>query len=96
MIQWFKKVNQEFGRKPLKANSKRNLTENNTSIQGQWTNTMWNQYPKHLMENSYTVPKQEVQLLPRKLNLERKVFPHPTTKRIRSKPAFDDNQLDPS
>jgi large subunit ribosomal protein L43 len=50
VVDWFKKVNSEFGRRPLKHNSVKVVTETK-SIQGQWHETLWNQYPKHMMQN---------------------------------------------
>ena len=43
------KVNSEFGRKPLKHNCVKVVSETK-SIQGGWHETLWNQFPKHMME----------------------------------------------
>ena len=47
---WLEKVNQEFGRRPIKHNGRKNMTEEKVSIQGGWKKNMWNQFPKHMME----------------------------------------------
>jgi large subunit ribosomal protein L43 len=41
IIGWLKKVNSEFGRRPLKHNSVKVVAEHK-SIQGEWTDTLWN------------------------------------------------------
>ena len=42
VVSWFEKVNSEFGRKALKHAGDKNLTRERESIQGKWTNTLWN------------------------------------------------------
>lgn len=40
VFDWLKKVNSEFGRRPLKHNSNK-VVSNIKSIQGEWTDTLW-------------------------------------------------------
>ena len=50
VIEWFEKVNREFGRMALKHGGDKNLTNEKPSIQGKWRSDLWAQYPKHLLE----------------------------------------------
>ena len=50
VIEWFQKVNREFGRMALKHGGDKNLTNEKPSIQGKWRSDLWSQYPKHLLE----------------------------------------------
>ena len=56
VIGWFERSNTQFGRRPLRHAGNKNLTTEKKSIQGEWTNTLWNQYPKHMIEARRTVP----------------------------------------
>ena len=54
---------------------------------------MWNQYPKHLMEPKREIPMTFVPMKPPKEIKTKQVFPHRSTKVIRKKYAFEDNQV---
>ena len=90
VLTWFKKVNKEFGRRPMKHNGIENLTQSKESIQGKWHETMWNQYPKHLMEPKIHIPVTEVTNKPMRPIREKKVRPDRITKVIRKKYTFED------
>ena len=93
-MQWFEKVNNEFGKRPMKHNGMEVLTRTqNQSIQGQWNDSMWNQYPKHLMEPKREIPMHMVPMKPDKPILEKQVRPHRNTKVIRKKYAFEDKNF---
>ena len=88
---WFSKVNKEFGKRPMKHNGKDRLNvTGKESIQGQWNETMWNQYPKHLMEPKITIPSTPFVALPLREIKEKKVKISRTTKIIRKKYAIED------
>ena len=53
---WFEKINSEFGRRALKHGGDKMLSKERSSIQGEWTETLWNQYPKHMMEARRVIP----------------------------------------
>ena len=51
VMQEFVKFNNSMGRKPLRHNEPKVMTSKvGKSIQGVWTDNMWGNYPKHLME----------------------------------------------
>ena len=83
VLNWFNKVGKQFGRKPLKHNGRENLTIQKESVQGKWTNTMWNQYPKHLMEPKIIIPSVFVPLDEKKPIYKKKVKEHRNTYVIR-------------
>ena len=87
---WFNKVSKEFGRRPVKHNGRENLTVNRKSIQGQWHDTIWNKFPKHLMEPKIVIPAVQAELVPLRPVMEKKVRPHRNTSIIRKKYAFED------
>lgn len=84
VIEWMSKVNGEYGRGALKHNSVKVNTERK-SIQGGWTETMWNQWPKHLMENKKPIPERWIDKVPPRPLLEKKVRPHRQTSIARKK-----------
>ena len=92
VVAWFEKVNREFGRMALKHAGDRNLTRENSSIQGKWRSDLWNQYPKHLLEADRRVDEKFKTLLedmqPLREEKEKLVRPHPRVKSIRSKTAL--------
>ena len=90
IIFWFNKVNKEFGRRPIKHNGKELLTKGKVSVQGQWHETMWNQYPKHLMEPEIHIPSEEFKALPPRPVKEKALRPNRLTKIISRKDAFED------
>ena len=87
---WFSKVNKEFGKRPMKHNGKENLTVAKQSIQGQWHNTMWTTFPKHLMQPRRVVPGFAVEFEPDREVKEKKRRPHRNTSIIRKKYAYED------
>lgn len=84
VVEWVNKVNGEFGRKPLKHNSIKVVTEHK-SIQGVWNETMWNQYPKHMLESKKEVIARMIEPVPLRPKLEKKVKPHRQTAIARKK-----------
>ena len=64
VVAWFKKVNSEFGRKALKHGGDKNLTNEARSIQGKWTNTLWNQWPKHMLQFDRRITIPEIKDMP--------------------------------
>ena len=83
IISWFQKVNSEFGRRPQKHSGDKNLTNERTSIQGVWTNTLWNQYPKHMLEVKREIPTSWVDPLPLREYKPLKQRPHIRTRVMR-------------
>ena len=87
---WFNKVGREFGKRPMKHNGKEMLTRGKKSIQGQWHETMWNQYPKHLMEPKITIPVIEHEPVPEKEINHNKTRPHRYTQIAKKQYVFDE------
>ena len=85
VVAWFKKVNSEFGRKALKHGGDKNLTNEARSIQGKWTNTLWNQWPKHMLQFDRRITIPEIKDMPPTPWKEWKLRDHPRTKVTRMK-----------
>ncbi len=51
----FEKFNDALGRQALKHNSVK-VISSKKSIQGEWTDNFWKQYPKHLLEQQREIP----------------------------------------
>ena len=77
----------------MKHNGSEKLTTLKPSVQGQWNETMWSQYPKHLMEPKITIPEHEVVFKPMKEIKEKKRKVHRATQIIRKKYAFEDKNM---
>ena len=77
-------MNSEFGRRALKHNTDKVVTETK-SIQGQWTETTWGEKTKHMMENKRDIPFRILDPLPLRERKERKVRPHRHTAIARKK-----------
>lgn len=84
VVEWLKKVNNEYGRRPLRHNSAKVQTERH-SIQGVWNDTMWNQYPKHMMDTMKRIEGTTIDLLPLRPKMEKRVRPHRQTVIARKK-----------
>ena len=93
IIDWFKKVNKEFGRRPIKHNGRENLTEARDSIQGKWHETMWNQYPKHLMEPKIHISFKETENKPLRPVREKKMRTNRITAVLRKNYKFSDDTI---
>lgn len=89
VIEWVKKVNEEFGRRPLKHNSVKVVSERK-SIQGMWHNTLWNQFPKHMLESQREQPGRILEPVPPRPRLDKKQRPHAQTAIARKKYALVD------
>ena len=90
MLDWMDKVNSEFGRKPLKHNCVKVVSETK-SIQGGWHETLWNQFPKHMMETEKPMGLVEQEFVPLRPIKEKKVRMHVQTKVARRKSAIVDH-----
>ena len=90
---WFNKVNKEFGKRPMKHNGKEMLTQGKQSVQGKWHETMWNQFPRHLMEPKIEIPSVEWEPLPMRPIMEKKVRPNRATRMIRRNFAMEDREF---
>ena len=88
---WFNKVNKEFGKRPMKHNGRERLTRGKMSVQGQWHDTMWNQFPRHLMEPKIHIPSVAFTPIPPRPIREKKLRPNKATRTIRRDFAFEDN-----
>ena len=60
------------------------------SVQGKWNETLWNQFPKHLMEPKIEIPYTIVEPKPDRPIRDKKVRPHRYTSIIRKKYATED------
>jgi hypothetical protein len=84
VLNWLKKVNSEFGRRALKHNSEKVVTERK-SIQGQWTDTTWGFEAKHMMENKRDIPYRTIDPVPLREKMFKKERPHRLTAIARKK-----------
>ena len=88
VISSFEKVNKEFGRRAQRHAGNKNLTTETKSIQGEWTNTLWEQFPKHMQQPKIEMPYSVVMPYPDREYLPAKQRPHPRTKVLRKKHAL--------
>ena len=44
-----------------------------------WTNTLWNQWPKHMIESKRDIPSVPIEVLPDRPRMEKRVRPHRQT-----------------
>ena len=87
----FIKFNNAFGRKALHHNSIK-VMGSKKSIQGQWQDNKWSQYPKHMLENKREVPYVEVEPEQPVEIKEKNVRPHVLTSYTKKKfpmPAYN-------
>jgi hypothetical protein len=96
IMHYFDKVTKEFGRKPLRHNDGNVLMQETKSVQGEWFNNMWNQYPKHLMEPDIKIPVDEVFVKPSRRFQPKRYMPHHYTKLARKKPIIIDRYSAPN
>ena len=84
VVGWLNKVNSEFGRRPLKHNSDKVVSETK-SIQGQWTETTWGHETKHMLENQREIPYRTMDAVPLREKMFKKHRPHRLTAIARKK-----------
>lgn len=84
VVEWLAKVNKEYGRRALRHNSAKVQTERK-SIQGEWNETMWNQYPKHMMDTIKKPEGIQIDPLPLRPKMDKRVRPHRQTVVARKK-----------
>ena len=60
------------------------------SVQGEWTDALWGQYPKHMIESSREIPHRILEALPPRPIMSLKQRPHRQTAIARKKyPLFE-------
>ena len=84
VMQEFVKFNKAHGRKALQHNSVK-VVGFKKSIQGQWRDNMWNQYPKHMLETHRKIPSITVEPEEAIEIKDKKVRPHILTSYARKK-----------
>ena len=84
VVGWLTKVNSEFGRRALQHNANKVVTERK-SIQGAWSENVWNQFPKHLIQAKRDIPSRIIEELPPRPKMDKKVRPHRQTAIARKK-----------
>ena len=81
-----------LGRRALKHNTLE-VSNEIKSIQGKWTDSLWNKYPKHEMEIKQDPPEFK-EFEPAKKTVDKlKVKVHQTTKVLRTKPSIQTHGL---
>jgi hypothetical protein len=80
----FIKFNNAMGRAALKHNSIK-VMSSKKSIQGEWHDNLWEQYPKHLLEQQREIPSIEVEADKPIEIKDKKVKPHILTTYTRKK-----------
>lgn len=91
IFEQFIKFNNAIGRKALEHNSIKVMGAKK-SIQGEWKDNMWGQYPKHLLETKREIPYVEVENEQPVEIKEKKVRPHILTTYTKKKfpmPAYN-------
>ena len=84
-MHYLKSVNQQFGRRPLKHNSIKVMSDK-SSIQGKWANDdKWNNYPKHLLEVKHEHPEPEYKVFKRNKVEDERVQSDLNTRFLRKK-----------
>lgn len=93
VLDHFDKFNNALGRSALQHNSNKVMTSK-PSIQGEWRDNLWQQYPKHMLETVKEIPYTIVEAdEPNEIKVK-KVKPHVLTTYLRRKfpiPQYNKN-----
>ena len=93
VLEHFVKFNSSLGRMALKHNSIK-VMGSRKSIQGEWTDNLWEQYPKHQLEQQREIPHSIVESEALIEIKDKKVRPHILTQYARKKfpiPQYNKN-----
>ena len=93
ILDWFNKVNSEFGKRPMKHRGKERLNAGKQSVQGLWHETMWNQFPKHAMEPKIHIPYSIFEPVPPRPIKDKKLRPQRSTRMIKKRYMSEDKNV---